>query len=216
SGGGPSSEQAMSDVVNSVTPQGVEHPKIDLHTHILPPSWPDMRQRCGYGGFVQLEHHGPGRARMLVDGCLFREIQDHCWDPRRRLEDCDRHGVTMQVLSTVPVMFSYWAKAQDTHDLARLLNDHIAEVAWHYPERVAGLGTVPLQDPDLAIREMERCVRELGLRGVEIGTHVNGSNLDDPALFPFFAAAQALDAAVFVHPWDMLGQERLGRYFLAW
>jgi aminocarboxymuconate-semialdehyde decarboxylase len=206
----------MSDVLNSVTPQGVEHQKIDLHTHILPPSWPDLRRRYGYGGFVQLEHHGPGCARMLIDGCLFREIQDHCWDPRRRLEDCDRHGVTMQVLSTVPVMFSYWAKAQDTHDLARLLNDHIAEVVRQYPQRFTGLGTVPLQDPDLAIREMERCVKELGLRGVEIGSHVNGSNLDDPALFPFFAAAQELDAAVFVHPWDMLGRERLGRYFLAW
>src|SRR5262245_32428682 len=113
-------------------------------------------------------------------------------------------------------MFSYWAKAEHTYDLARLLNDHIAGVVRDFPGRFAGLGTVPLQDADLAAREAERCVRELGLSGVEVGTHVNGKNLDDPDLFPFFEAAQELGAAVFVHPWDMFGKDRLCRYFLAW
>jgi aminocarboxymuconate-semialdehyde decarboxylase len=190
--------------------------KIDLHTHILPPSWPDLRQRYGYGGFVHLEHHGPGCARMLVDGKLFREIQDNCWDPARRLEDCRKHGVDVQVLSTVPVMFSYWAQPEDTYDLSRLLNDHLADVVRQHPRRFVGLGTLPLQAPELAIRELERCVTELGLRGVEIGSHVNDWNLDHPFLFPIFEAAQEFGAAVFVHPWDMLGKERMGKYWLAW
>jgi aminocarboxymuconate-semialdehyde decarboxylase len=190
--------------------------KIDLHTHILPRTWPDLRRRYGYGGFVQLEHHGPGCARMVIDGKLFRVIEDNCWDPARRLEDCARHQVDMQVLSTVPVMFSYWAKPADTHDLSRLLNDHLAEVVQQFPGRFAGLGTVPLQEPELAIRELERCVRELGLCGVEIGSHVGDWNLDHPALFPFFEAAQRLEAAVFVHPWDVVGKERMGKYWLAW
>ncbi len=107
--------------------------KIDLHTHILPRTWPDLRQRYGCGGFVRLEHHCPGCARMMIDDRLFREIEDNCWDARRRLDDCDRHGVTAQVLSTVPVMFCYGAKPEHTHDLARLLNDHIAEVVGHAP-----------------------------------------------------------------------------------
>jgi aminocarboxymuconate-semialdehyde decarboxylase len=190
--------------------------KVDLHTHILPPAWPDLRQRYGYGGFVQLEHAGPGCGRMLIDGRCFREIEDNCWDPGRRLVDCDRHGVDLQVLSTVPVMFSYWAKPEHGHDLSRLLNDHLAEVVAAHPRRFTGLGTLPLQAPDLAVRELERCVRELHLPGVQIGSHVNDWNLDHPALFPVFQAAEQLGAAVFVHPWDMLGRERMGKYWLPW
>jgi aminocarboxymuconate-semialdehyde decarboxylase len=190
--------------------------KIDLHTHILPKSWPDLSKRYGYEGFVQLEHHGPGCARMVRDGQVFREIQDCCWDPRRRLEDCERHGVGVQVLSTVPVMFSYWAKPEHTHDLSRLLNDHLAEVVRQHPSRFVGLGTLPMQAPDLAIREMERCMTELGLRGIEIGSHVNGLNLDHPSLFPIFEAAQRIGAAVFVHPWDVMAKERMSKYWLGW
>jgi aminocarboxymuconate-semialdehyde decarboxylase len=190
--------------------------KIDLHTHILPRDWPNLRERYGCGGFVQLEHHAPGCARMLIDGNLFREIEDTCWDPHRRLRDCDRHHVTMQVLSTVPVMFCYWAKPEHGHDLARILNDHIAGVVRARPNRFAGLGTLPLQAPDLAVKELERCMRDLGLRGVQIGTHVNDWDLDHPALFPILQAAERLGAAVFVHPWDMLGRDRMGKYWLPW
>jgi len=152
---------------------------------------------------------------MLGEKC-FREIESNCWNPEVRLEECDRAGVQVQVLSTVPVMFSYWAKSEDTLDLSRLLNDHLGGVVRDHPARFAGLGTVPLQDPELAARELERCVRELGLPGVQIGTHVNDWNLDHPALFPFFQHAADLGACLFVHPWDMLGKERLGKYWLGW
>ncbi|MFN9751771.1 MAG: amidohydrolase family protein [Planctomycetota bacterium] len=200
--------------------EGAEHvaPQflVDIHTHILPETWPDLAERYGYGGFVKMHHQAPGCARMMIDGKFFRKVEENCWSPTARVRDCDRDGVGVQVLSTVPVMFSYWARPEDGADLARLLNDHLAEVCREHPRRFVGLGTVPLQDPELAIEELRRCIRELGLAGVQIGSHVNAWNLSAPELFPFFAACEELGAAVFVHPWDMVGKERMEKYWLPW
>ena len=195
---------------------------IDIHTHLLPPELPRFAQRYGYGGFVQLEPilasgTPPCRARMVRDdGTFFREIESNCWDPLVRLRECDAAGVGVQVLSTVPVMFSYWAKPDDALDLSRFLNDQLARVCAAQPRRFVGLGTVPLQAPELAVRELDRCVRELGLAGVQIGSHAGEHNLDAHRLFPFFARAAELGAAVFVHPWDMLAPERMRKYWLPW
>lgn len=163
-----------------------------------------------------MEHHKTGCARMMKDGKFFREVEANVWDPRTRMGECKDHGVDIQVLSTVPAMFSYWAKAVDALDISMLLNDHIAEVVSEFPQRFIGLGTIPLQDIDLAISEMERCLSDLGLAGVEIGTNVNQRNLDDELLFSVFEAAQDLNAAIFVHPWDMMGQDDLQKYWLSW
>ena len=199
--------------------------KIDLHTHILPRDWPDLDSKYGYSGFVRLDHYQPCCARMMIGERVFREITDNVWEPTRRIEDCDRTKVSMQVLSTVPVMFSYWAKPADALDLSRRLNDHIAEVVRAHPKRFAGLGTIPMQDPDLAAQELERCVRELGLRGAQIGTHVDANphfgrvdilNLDNASLQPVWSMAEQVDAAIFVHPWDMVGKERMPKYWLPW
>jgi aminocarboxymuconate-semialdehyde decarboxylase len=153
---------------------------------------------------------------MMKDGKFFREVEANVWDPRTRMGECKDHDVDIQVLSTVPAMFSYWAKAVDALDISMLLNDHIAEVVSEFPQRFIGLGTIPLQDIDLAISEMERCLSDLGLAGVEIGTNVNQRNLDDELLFSVFEAAQDLNAAIFVHPWDMMGQDDLQKYWLSW
>jgi len=190
--------------------------KIDVHTHILPEKLPDFRKAPGGERFVQLEHHAPGRARMMIGGTAFREIQSNNWDVATRLAECDAAGVDVQVLSTVPVLFSYWAEPEPALELSRRLNDHIAGIVAARPSRFAGLGTIPMQSPDLAIRELERCVRQLGLSGVEVGSNVNGTNLDSPELFPIFEAAASLGAAVFVHPWEMAGRDRMARYWLPW
>ncbi|MEM7168355.1 MAG: amidohydrolase family protein [Planctomycetota bacterium] len=189
---------------------------LDLHTHIMPRDLPDLCAKYGYDGFIRLDHHRPCGANMFIGDRFFREVEHNCWDPAVRLEECERDGVHVQALSTVPVLFSYWAQPRDTLDLSRFLNDHIADVVSRYPTRFIGLGTIPMQDAELAIVELERCVRDLGFPGVQIGTNVNGLNLDAPELFAIFEKAAELGASVFVHPWDMLGKERMPSYFLPW
>ncbi|HLV52403.1 MAG TPA: amidohydrolase family protein, partial [Cryomorphaceae bacterium] len=155
------------------------------------------------------------RARMMMDNRFFREVEDNCWDAETRMKECGVHHVDVQVLSTVPVMFSYWAKPQDTLEVAKFLNDHIADIVHRYPRRFVGLGTLPMQAPDLAIQELQRC-KSIGLEGVQIGSHINDWNLNDPNLFPVFEACSDLGMAVFVHPWDMMAKEKMERYWLPW
>jgi aminocarboxymuconate-semialdehyde decarboxylase len=189
---------------------------IDIHTHILPEKMPDWREKFGYGGFIRLEHHAFCRARMMMDDKFFREIHCNCWDAQVRLDECKQFKVDVQVLSTVPVMFNYWAKPEHTYDMSRFLNDHIAQIVADFPDRFVGLGTLPMQAPDLAIKELERCIKELKLVGIQIGTHINEWNLDAPELFPIFQAAEELGAAIFIHPWDMIGREKMQKYWLPW
>lgn len=188
---------------------------VDIHTHIIPSDLPIWKKKFGYGEFITLEHHKPCCANMMMDGEFFREIESNCWDPESRLKECGLHHVDVQVISTIPVMFSYWAEPKHTLEISKFLNDHIAEVCNLFPKRFVGLGTLPMQHADMAIKELRRC-KEIGLKGIQIGSHINDWNLNEPALFPIFEAMQDLDMALFVHPWWWSAKTKMPKYWLPW
>jgi len=189
--------------------------KIDTHTHIMPKHLPDWSSKLGYGSFIHLEHHREGAARMMQGDRFFREVMANCWDPGIRVEEYAAAGVQVQVICTIPVLFAYWAKPQDTADIARFLNDDIARTVQDDPRHYVGLATLPMQDVDLAIEELERC-RGLGFSGIQIGSNINGYNLSEPRFDPLWAACSEWGMAVMVHPWDMMGKEMMGKYWLPW
>lgn len=152
--------------------------------------------------------------KMLKDGKIFRTVDENCWNLEKRVEDMDKTGVQMQVLSTVPVMFSYWAKDEHTNELSQFLNNHIAQSVLT-SNRFTGLATLPLQNPAMAVSEINRCVHELGIKGFQIGTHVNDWNLDAEELEPVYEALSEHGCSLFVHPWDM-STTRLEKYFMPW
>lgn len=191
--------------------------KIDSHNHILPKTIPDFKSKFGYGGFIQLHPTENGYADMIRDdGKFFRAVEPNCMDPLVRLEEMDQFNVDVQVLSTVPVMFSEWAKPEHTQQVNRFLNEDIAKTVQDNPKRFVGLGAVPLNDPSLGIEELHFCMKELGLRGVQLGSHYGKLNLNDKSLFDFYAEAEKLGAALLVHPWDMMGKDTMPDYWLPW
>jgi len=191
--------------------------KIDIHTHIMPEHIPDWYKKFGYGDdFIHLEHHKPCCARMIKGDKFFREVEQNCWDATVRTKEMDMTEVSVQVLSTIPVLFNYWAKPEHGYETSRFFNDHIAQSVALYPDRFIGIGTVPLQDIDLAIKEMERCVKELKMPGLEIGSNINKKNLGDPYFAPFWQAAEELGCCIFVHPWEMMGENDMTKYWLPW
>lgn len=188
---------------------------IDIHTHIIPSELPDFSKEFGYGNFITLYHHLPNKAWMMQGEKKFREIDINCWDVSVRIEEMEKFQIDAQVISTIPVMFSYWAKPQDGLKVAMFLNDHIAKIINHYPKKFIGLATLPMQDIELSIKELERA-KSIGFRGVQIGSNVNQKNLTEQEFGEFFSACESLDMCILVHPWQMMGQEYMQKYWLPW
>ena len=189
--------------------------KIDMHTHILPKHLPKFAEKFGYGDFIHLQHREDGKADMIQGEKYFRTIKPNCWDPELRISDYLAFDTQVQVVCTIPVMFSYWAKGKDCLELSQFLNDDLAELSEKYPKQYLGLGTVPMQDTDLAVKELER-ISKLGMKGIQIGSNINDENLNEEKFFPIFEACERLGLAVMVHPWNMMGMESMRKYWLPW
>lgn len=189
--------------------------KIDMHSHILPKQMPNWFSKFGYGDFIQLIQKENNTADMMQGGKFFRTISENCWNEDLRIKEYQTKNTSVQVVCTIPVMFSYWAKGEDCLELSRFLNDHIADLTIRYPKNYIGLATLPMQDPQLAIEELERC-KKIGFPGIQIGSNINQMNLSDPFLFPIFEACEKLGMAVMIHPWQMMGFNEIQKYWLPW
>jgi len=189
--------------------------KIDMHTHILPKTMPNWTEKFGYGKFIHLEPNDDGSANMMQGGQFFRRILENCWDENLRIQEYQQFQTQVQVVCTIPVMFSYWANPQDCLELSKFLNDHIAELVSRFPKNYIGLGTVPMQDTKLAIQELER-LKATGHVGIQIGSNINDENLSEDKFFPIFEACSELGLAVMIHPWQMMGFDSMKKYWLPW
>lgn len=189
--------------------------KIDMHTHIIPRKLPDWTKKFGYGDFIFLELREDGKADMMQGGKFFRTIKENCWDEEVRINEYQDFSTQTQVVCTIPVLFSYWAKPKDGLEISQFLNDHIADLVSRYPKNYIGLGTVPMQDTELAILELER-IKKIGLVGIQIGSNINDENLSEEKFFPIFEACERLGLAVMIHPWQMMGFDSMRKYWLPW
>ena len=190
--------------------------KIDIHTHIIPDNLPNFTKKFGYQGFVQLKKKNDSEADMMLFDENFRTIQCNCWSPKERIIEMDNSNINVQVISPIPIMFSYWADAKDTLVQAQLINDFISQTCTKYPKRFVGLGTIPMQSTKYALQELERIKSDLNLKGIEIGSNVNDLNLNEDQFSDIFAACESLSLSVFIHPWQMMGMSKMKKYWLPW
>jgi aminocarboxymuconate-semialdehyde decarboxylase len=173
---------------------------VDVHTHYMPKDLPQFSSRYGDKRWPHLTEQDDGSGAIWLGDQLFREVKRTCFNVSDRVADMDEYGIDFQAISPLPVALSYWAVPQLAMQFARLQNDALAEAASGSAGRLVALGTVPLQDPTLAIKELERIMVDLGMKGVEIGASVGNTGLDSPRFLPFFEAAEELGARIFIHP----------------
>lgn len=188
---------------------------IDIHTHFLPRTWPDLAARFGTPDWPWMRHGAGGEAMLMVGQREFRPVSAACWDAGLRLEHMDRDGVEVQIMCATPLLFAYERPAAQALECARIFNDAALEICRHAPRRLKSLCQVPLQDTELACRELSRAMDD-GHIGVHIGNHVGARELNDAGILTFLRHCAAEGAAVFVHPWDMMAQERMSKYQLPW
>ncbi len=183
---------------------------IDIHTHIVPYDFPAYSGSSAGASWPSMAACPECRHRnVMIDGKVFRTVSHECWDVEQRLHQMEATGIGRQVLSPMPELLSYWMPADDALVLCRHINQVIADMVSRAPQHFTALGCVPLQDPELAARELERVMAQGSFRGVEIGTNIDGVVIGDPRFEPFFDAAERLGAAIFVHPLRPIGLDRL-------
>lgn len=187
----------------------------DVHAHCVPGGLVETIRSSGPRAGVDIVMSPAGPAVRFAGGPTTPPILPGLTDVGAMLADMDRARIDVRILSPWTELTAYGLGADDALRFSRWFNDLLAGTIAEHPDRLRGLGTVPLQAPGLAVRELERCITELGFVGVEIATTVAGRDLDDPALDPFWAAASEIGCPILIHPLHPLQGRDQGRHYLA-
>lgn len=182
---------------------------VDVHAHVIPYDFPAYLGGVTPAGWPAMAPAHACHRQVMIDGKNYRTVSDKCWSTSKRLADFDEMGLGLQAISPMPELLSYWLSPADGAQLVRYLNEQIALMVSESSGVLVGLGAVPLQDMDLAIRELEHIRHGLGFAGVEIGSNILGVPIGDIRLDPFFEACAAMGLAVFVHALRPTGMDRL-------
>ncbi len=185
---------------------------IDIHAHFVPEEYLRLIEAEGETRGVRLRP-GPNGPLIAVGQVAIGPITAHYHNADLRLKAMDAQKVTVHALSLMPPMV-YWADGALGLRLARLVNDAMAEASRSHPDRFVVLATLPMQDPEAAVSEVDRAVTQLGCRGIYLGTNVRGKELTDPSFLPVFERIDALRVPIFLHPLNVIGAQRLTSYYL--
>jgi aminocarboxymuconate-semialdehyde decarboxylase len=200
--------------VNPAGPQN-SAPTIDVHAHVLlPPVEDAVAGHPGLAAARDLDARRNGPEAIAVSGPMFRDRIPRLTDVKARLAAMDASGIDVQLVSPSPSHYHYWADEDLARTVWELANEGTAAHVAQAPERLHGLGLVPLQHPDLAVEALEHAL-DLGLRGVEISSHAPGRELSDPAYEPFWTRTEETGAILFLHPFGCTLDERLDRWYLS-
>ncbi len=187
--------------------------RVDVHSHVIPRRIVDAIAESPAAFGARIESDG-GRRRVVHDQGYVYPLFPEFYDPEAKLESMRRRGIDVSVISPAPPMFFYWADAELASRVARLVNDGIAEMVAASPSRLRGMGTVPMQHPDVAVAELERVVREHGIRALEVGTSIEGAQLAEGRFRPLLRRAQELGVFLFAHPYYVGARPGLESYYL--
>ena len=194
----------------------MKHTAIDIHTHVeFAGTFAILKKRYSEEEiFDRFVVSATGRHSAELNRGIMSGIRDALRDPQKKIRDMEEKGLEFNVLSSTPFAFLYEVEDDLAIELARFHNDQLSEMVKKYPDRFAAMATLPLQVPDEALKELTRATKTLGLRGVEIGSHVGKRELGDEVFWPIYKALEDLDMPIFIHPHHVAGLDRLLDFYL--
>jgi aminocarboxymuconate-semialdehyde decarboxylase len=209
----PRSCAAVRPAARKIVKRGSKSFAVDLHCHVHTPEADTIAKQSQVPEPDAIVRHGSQRTADRQKA-LRQELDKKLTSIEQRLKDMDRMGIDVQAISTSPMQYYYRIEPELGQETSRTINENLAKIVEGHPDRFVALGTVPMQEPSLAVAELEYCMKKLGFRGMEIGTNIRKAELSDEKFNPLWKKAEALGAVIFLHPSGFTDTSRMKEHFL--